>query len=78
MIFSAAGPLARSTGAMVRVIDHFIREHAGQDLLLDFEGSENTGLARFYAGFGSVSVPYQRLVMDRLPRAVKMLRRIMR
>ena len=78
MIFSAAAPQAKSSGAMVSVIDYFIREHAGQDLILDFEGSENPGLARFYAGFGSVSVPYQRIVIDRLPKAVKMLRRIRR
>lgn len=40
LIFSGSTPEARNNGAMSAIIDHFISEHAGQNLTLDFEGSK--------------------------------------
>ena len=40
------------------LIDALIREFSGQDLILDFEGSEIPGIAHFYRNFGSVNEPY--------------------
>ncbi len=56
--FSATDPYALQTGAMPLIIDDFIRKHAGRHLTLDFEGSNDENLARFYKGFGSRQVDY--------------------
>ena len=39
--------------AMFAVIDHIIYRNAGTPCLLDFEGSRQEGIARFYRGFGA-------------------------
>ena len=43
---------------MTFLIDQVIRKYAGQSLTLDFEGSDDDNLARFYQGFGSRPVSY--------------------
>jgi hypothetical protein len=53
LIFSGSTPEARTNGAMSAILDQYIKEHAGLNLTLDFEGSDQKNLARFYAGFGS-------------------------
>lgn len=57
-LFSGTSNDARNTGAMPLLIDTFIREHAQQHLTLDFEGSVDVNLARFYSGFGAQRVFY--------------------
>ena len=39
--------------AMFAVIDHIVYRNAGTPCLLDFEGSRQEGIARFYRGFGA-------------------------
>lgn len=60
-------PEGRNTGASHALIDAFIRDHAGQNLLLDFEGSDIESLALFYAGFGSIKETYPVIRWNRLP-----------
>ena len=57
-LFSGNDSLAKETQAMTFLIDQVIHEYAGQKLTLDFEGSDDDNLARFYQGFGSVHVSY--------------------
>ena len=57
-LFSGNNALGKETQAMTFLIDQVIREFAGQKLTFDFEGSDDENLARFYQGFGSVSVSY--------------------
>lgn len=64
-LFSGNDAVGRESHAMTFLLDQVIREHAGQDRLLDFEGSDSETLARFYRGFGSVSVRYP--AYNRLP-----------
>ncbi|HRY31804.1 MAG TPA: GNAT family N-acetyltransferase [Bacteroidales bacterium] len=58
LLFSATGPEARQQAAMAALIDYMIRKHAGKNLVLDFEGSEDPGMAQFYGSFGAVASPY--------------------
>jgi hypothetical protein len=66
-LFSGVSSEGRLSNAMAWLIDGFIREHAGEDRILDFEGSEQSGLARFYGSFGAEKVIYQRYSANRLP-----------
>lgn len=51
-------PNGRTLGASHALIDAFIKDHAGQDLLLDFEGSDIRNLAFFYSSFGAREESY--------------------
>lgn len=64
--FSATDESARQNGAMPFLIDHFIRRHAGSHLTLDFEGSNDPNLARFYKSFGAKEVQYLHYEKNRL------------
>jgi len=66
-ILAGNHPDGRSIGASHTLIDAFIRHHAGQDLILDFEGSDIETLALFYSGFGAVRETYPAIRWNRLP-----------
>ncbi len=70
-LFSGADEKARKTGAMSLLIDDFIRKNSGLPYILDFEGSNHPGTAKFYKSFGSVKRTYQRLKINRLPWILK-------
>ncbi|MFO7723491.1 MAG: GNAT family N-acetyltransferase, partial [Bacteroidales bacterium] len=74
MIFSGITPDGRETGAMPRLIDHVIKEFASTPLILDFEGSMDPGLARFYGSFGAEIRQYWFWKMNRLPIPFKWMR----
>jgi hypothetical protein len=57
----------KNLGASHALIDAFIKENAGKDLLLDFEGSDIESLAFFYAGFGAKEEIYPALKINKLP-----------
>lgn len=40
------------------LFDQLIREYAGRPLLLDFEGSQQPGIRKFYENFGAKNEPY--------------------
>lgn len=67
-------PNGRTLGASHALIDAFIQDHAGQDLLLDFEGSDIRNLAFFYSSFGAVAERYPAFQLNRLPWWVKWLK----
>jgi hypothetical protein len=66
-LFSAVSGDGKNLNAMPWLIDSFIRENAGSQLTLDFEGSNDAGLARFYNSFGAKKVIYQRYTKNSLP-----------
>jgi len=70
-LFSGSLPPARENGAMFLLFDRFIRDHAGQELVLDFEGSSDKNLARFYRGFGSKECVFLQISINRSPRLLK-------
>lgn len=60
-------PDGKTLGASHLLIDRFIHDHAEQDLLLDFEGSDIRNLAFFYSSFGASLETYPALRINRLP-----------
>ena len=76
--FAASSPHGKEAGAMFLITDTFIREHAGQPVVLDFEGSDDPNVARFYKGFGAKEVPYLMLAHNMLPIPVKAALRVVK
>jgi hypothetical protein len=60
-------PNGRTLGASHYLIDRFIHDQAGQDLLLDFEGSDIRNLAFFYESFGAETEIYPSIWVNRMP-----------
>ena len=73
-LFSAANKEAKETGAMSLLIDSFIKEHSKEDNILDFEGSMDVNLARFYKSFGSKEVVYLQILKNNLPVIIRWLK----
>jgi hypothetical protein len=67
-------PYGKTSGSSHALIDAFIRDHAGQPLLLDFEGSDIPSLAFFYSGFGSQLEKYPGIRLNRLPWLLRWLK----
>lgn len=75
-IFSAADARGKQCGAMTFLIDNVIRLYAGTDNILDFEGSNNSSLARFYKGFGAAPVNYFQIRRNDLPEPFRWLKNL--
>jgi hypothetical protein len=68
-------PDGKTIGASHALINAFIEDHAGQELVLDFEGSDVASLAFFYSSFGAVPETYPGYRFNRLPFWAKWLKR---
>lgn len=68
-------PNGKTIGASHALIDAFISDHAQQDLVLDFEGSDIRNLAFFYSSFGATQEIYPALKINRLPFYLKWLKK---
>ena len=64
-LFSGADESNKDSHALTFLIDHVIERFSGSDKMLDFEGSDNDGLARFYIGFGGRETTYQGIRLNR-------------
>ncbi len=67
-------PNGRTIGASHAMLDTIIRDHAGQNLVLDFEGSDIRNLAFFYSSFGAVNEFYAGIRLNRLPVILRWLK----
>ncbi len=74
-LFSGLNKYGRETGAMSLLIDRYIAPFSGRGHILDFEGSDNDNLARFYLGFGSEEFTYQQIIMNKLPWPLRYFKR---
>jgi hypothetical protein len=68
-------PAAKDTGASPLLIDQFIQDHAGKDLLFDFEGSDVNSIAEFYQRFGAKPETYTTIYNNKLPFPFNLLKR---
>jgi hypothetical protein len=59
---------------MSAIINSFIREHSGEKLYLDFEGSMDANLSRFYKSFGSKEIVYLQIRKNNLPVLLRWLK----
>ncbi len=66
-LIPVSNPAGKDKKAMFAIIDLVIQKFAGSRLVLDFEGSNINGIARFFEGFGAVNRPYPNLRINRLP-----------
>jgi hypothetical protein len=60
-------PDGKTIGASHALINGFIQDYAGQDMVLDFEGSNINSLAFFYSSFGAIEEKYVGLKLNKLP-----------
>ena len=67
-------PNGRTLGASHALIDAFIKDHTGQNLTLDFEGSDIKNLAFFYSSFGAMEEKYAAIKVNALPWYVKWMK----
>ena len=68
-------PNGKTLGASHVLVNAFISDHAGRELLLDFEGSDISSLAFFYSSFGAVEEIYPAIRLNRLPAPLKWLKK---
>ena len=68
-------PNGKTIGASHALINAFIKDYAGQDLLLDFEGSDIPSVAFFYSSFGAKEEKYTGLKLNQLPFWMKWFKR---
>jgi hypothetical protein len=59
--------LGKEKKAMFAIIDLVIQKFAGSSMILDFEGSNIPGLARFFEGFSAVNHAYPVLKINTMP-----------
>jgi len=65
----------KEKNAMFLLVDRLIQKNTGSNLILDFEGSNIPGIARFYAGFGATPQTYFSIHLNRLPWFVRILKK---
>lgn len=65
-LFTDVSELGMKNGAMFALFDFLIKSYSNSGKTLDFEGSMNPGIARFYKGFGGKEVKYYRIYRNKL------------
>ena len=68
-------PGGKKLGASHALIDAFIKDHADQNRILDFEGSDIRNLAFFYSSFGATEEIYPSLKINKLPWYIRLLKK---
>ncbi len=68
-------PNGKTLGASHALINAFIRDHAGENMILDFEGSDISSLAFFYSSFGAGEEKYSAIRLNKLPAPLKWLKK---
>lgn len=65
----------RAVQAISYLFDRIIFEHSNKNMLLDFEGSEIPSVARFFNGFGSLCLKYNRVIANMLPWPLNLIKK---
>lgn len=65
----------RRLQAISFLFDRIIFEYSNKDMLLDFEGSEIPSVARYFNGFGSLCLKYNRIIANKLPWPLNLIKK---
>ena len=74
-LISASSNEGKELRANFFLTDKYIKKKSEHNLVLDFEGSNIEGIARFYAGFGAKPYSYQMVKFNRLPLLARILKK---
>jgi hypothetical protein len=74
-ILAGNDPKGKRISTSHYLLDLFIREYSGKDIVLDFVGSDFPSIAQFYKSFGAEPDYYRSLKVNRLPKLVKWLKK---
>lgn len=74
-LFSGVNETGKEVGAMAYLVDQYIKLNSEKAITLDFEGSNDAGVGRFYKGFGARECVYLQLKINRLPPYLKWLKK---
>jgi hypothetical protein len=77
-LFSGSDDKHRDKHALTLLLDNVVREFSETQYTLDFEGSDNDGLARFYKGFGGSEVFYPEVKYNNLKGILKFIYKLTR
>jgi hypothetical protein len=75
-LFSGVNSKGYEVQAMTFLINKFIESNSQRDITLDFEGSMDPDIARFYKGFGSKEAHFTQVRKNTLPSPVKWIKEI--
>ena len=70
-IFSGNSAEGKKKSAMFLIVSTIIESFSGKNMILDFEGSNNGGLAKFYKSFGSINCQYPSIQLNKLPLPIR-------
>jgi hypothetical protein len=70
-IFSGNSAEGKRKSAMFLIVSTIIESFSGKNMILDFEGSNNSGLAKFYKSFGSIHCEYPSIQINKLPLPIR-------
>jgi len=75
ILYTALNEKGREVSAMFGLIDRYIQENAGQDLIFDFAGSNIPGVKYRNLGFGATNETYFAFKLNNLPIPFKWFKR---
>lgn len=75
LLFSAVSEEGKKQGAISFLIDRFISSHTNEKMMLDFEGSMDKNLARFYKSFGASEIVYLHIQQNKLPKLLRWMKK---
>lgn len=73
-IFSGMTEFGRKHSLLSLLLDNELKQRSSSDMIFDFEGSMDKGLARFYKSFGSLETGYTFVKWNHLPKVIKWLK----
>ncbi len=74
-IFSGRSNSIEDNHSLFIILDYAIKKYSKSFSTLDFEGSDDENLARFYSGFGAISKRYYRYQNNRLSPILKIFKK---
>lgn len=76
-LFSGINAIGKQAGAMFKLINELVEYNSQKLMTLDFEGSNDENLARFYSGFGAVCCKYPFVYKNNLPFFIKIAKQVL-